>query len=293
MGSLERQNMNYTKNSGYFSNPKGQKFFYRKNLIERKTLNPVIFVHGALEHSGRYENLTSELQKKRHPSFGFDLRGHGKSHGKKGDAKSVDQMTQDLENFITYLKDKYEIQRFILIGHSLGGLICLNYAIKKKNQKKLLGLYVSAPALSVRMTASMRVKRFFGEKLIIKIAPKLRLPIGLGLDTLTHDKNELEKYKKDPLVFDLMSIRLAMDILNKGDEVIEKSKKIKDIPVFITHGDGDKISYDQGSKKAFENLSTTKKKLKIYPGYHHELFNEDINRRKKVLCDLVEWCEKL
>ena len=283
-----------TTKTNYFKAPQQtEKFFYRKLLTKTKPITPVVFVHGAFEHSGRYHHLTSKLQKKGYPSFGFDLRGHGKSSGTKGDAQSVDQLTEDLENFIAYLRKQYEIDRFILIGHSLGGLISLNYSLKKENQKKLLGLYVSAPALSVRVTPSMRMKRFLGEKFLIKIAPQLRLPVGISLETLTHDHVELEKYKKDPLIFDLMSIRLAMDILQKGDEVIQKVSQIKEIPVFLAHGNGDKVSYDKGTQEAYKKLSTPNKKLMIYPGYYHELFNEDLERRTKVLNDLVNWCETL
>ena len=283
-----------TSKTSYFKAPhETEKFFYRKTLTKAKPFRPVVFVHGAFEHSGRYHHLTSKLQKKGYSSFGFDLRGHGKSPGRKGDARSVDQLTEDLENFIAYLKKQYEIDKFILIGHSLGGLISLNYTLKKENQKKLLGLYVSAPALSVRITPSMKIKRFLGEKFLIKITPQLRLPVGLSLETLTHDPVELEKYKKDPLIFDLMSIRLAMDILKKGDEVTQKVSQIKELPIFFAHGNGDKISYDRGTQEAYKKLSSPNKKLMIYPGYYHELFNEDLERRTKVLNDLIDWCETL
>ena len=44
----------------------------------------LIVVHGIAEHSGRYSNLVNYFVPKGYAIYSFDLRGHGKSEGKRG-----------------------------------------------------------------------------------------------------------------------------------------------------------------------------------------------------------------
>jgi alpha-beta hydrolase superfamily lysophospholipase len=284
--------MHHQEETGFFQSKKDDfPLFYRSYQINQAAEKNVIFVHGALEHSGRYNNLVMNLNEKGINCFGFDLRGHGKS--KQKDAQAFPIFLDDLDSFIHFLEQKYKILKPIIIGHSLGGLIVLNYCLKEENRKKLLAAYVSAPALSVNLTPMMKIKEALGKYCLIKIAPKMKLPVGLDLKYLTHDEEEVKKYKEDPLVSKKLSISLALSILEEGKNTIKEASRIKDFPLFLAHGDEDRISYNEGTKNFYKNLNTKNKFLTIYPNCYHELFNEKEELQKIIFKDLINFISTL
>ena len=286
--------MKKVKETFFYSKKDQCKLFYQSNLVKtKKSTQNAIIVHGALEHSGRYQELSENLEKNNINCFRFDLRGHGKSSGIQGDSPSFQSFIEDLESFIFFLTKEKIIEDYILIGHSLGGLIVLSYCLKHKNNCKLIGAYVSAPALSIKLDFAMKIKQFLARNILIYLAPKLKLPVGLNLNSISHDPEELKKYKKDPLIFNHMSVRQALGILNQGAKALEKASQIGDTPLFITHGDEDLISYKEGSEIFYKRAKSKNKKLKIYKGYYHELFNEDKKRRDVVYEDLLKWCKEI
>ena len=102
----------------------------------------------------------------------------------------------------------------------------------------------------------MKIKEALGKYCLIKIAPKMKLPVGLDLKYLTHDEEEVKKYKEDPLVSKKMSISLALSILEEGKKTIKEASRIKDFPLFLAHGDEDRISYNEGTKNFYKNTLT-------------------------------------
>jgi pimeloyl-ACP methyl ester carboxylesterase len=89
-----------------------------------KKLNPIIFVHGAwANHITYFKQL--EYFSKYTECYALDLLGHGKSDKPKIEY-TVDNFTEILHAFIVNLK----IPNPVLVGHSMGGLIIQNIAIK-------------------------------------------------------------------------------------------------------------------------------------------------------------------
>jgi len=98
------------------------RIFYKKNNFnnKRKTL---VFVHGLSGSSSAWE----PYEKKFESNFNvltFDLRGHGKSfRPKKISGYLIEKFSEDLYKLVKYEK----INNFILIGHSFGNLIVLDF----------------------------------------------------------------------------------------------------------------------------------------------------------------------
>jgi proline iminopeptidase len=74
----------------------------------------------------------------------YDQRGSGKSLETKINSSyiNIDQFTKDLEDLRTHLK----LQKFVLAGHSWGGLLAMNYATQHPNHLSGLIFISSAPA---------------------------------------------------------------------------------------------------------------------------------------------------
>ncbi len=58
-----------------------------------------------------------------------DLRGHGRSEGRRGYADSFDRYLQDVRVLCDFSRNHYPGIRQFLYGHSLGGNIVTNYLI--------------------------------------------------------------------------------------------------------------------------------------------------------------------
>ncbi len=62
--------------------------------------------------------------------IGFDLRGHGKSGGPRGHF-SFEEGLDDIDLLISQAQQLYPGKPIFLYGHSLGGLLVLDYAMKR------------------------------------------------------------------------------------------------------------------------------------------------------------------
>jgi hypothetical protein len=61
----------------------GTKLFFRKNIVPNAK-GAVVIVHGAAEHSGRYDYLAKRLNDAGYSTYRFDHRGHGKRRSPAG-----------------------------------------------------------------------------------------------------------------------------------------------------------------------------------------------------------------
>jgi pimeloyl-ACP methyl ester carboxylesterase len=90
---------------------------------------PVVFLHS---FGGDSTHWASQLDHLRHHrrALAIDLRGHGKSGRPKNLDYSIGAFVRDLEAVVEQLK----LQRFVLVGHSLGAAVANAYAAKHPNQ---------------------------------------------------------------------------------------------------------------------------------------------------------------
>ena len=57
----------------------------------------LVIVHGLGEHSGRYQNYVDYFVSRGYTLHGADVRGHGRSGGKRGYVERFDQFVTDLD----------------------------------------------------------------------------------------------------------------------------------------------------------------------------------------------------
>ncbi len=232
----------------------------------------IVFHHGLGEHSGRYTNLIERFKEENFSFFSYDIRGHGKSYGNRGDCESILRYVLDLEEYIYFIKKEYKIHKPILLGHSLGGLVTSYFCVRHTNQQEIKALLLSAPALKISLNVIQYIKKLIGQILFL-FKPDLILKTGLDPKKISHDKKVVEAYIQDPLVHSMISVRLALDMFNAIDFIIQRARKIK-IPVWIGHGSMDTITSLEGSEEFYNLIQSEQKTLKIYSGLYHEIFNE-------------------
>lgn len=248
-----------------------------KSYIAKNEKSRIFIVHGICEHSGRYEHLAKQFNENGISVITYDLRGHGKSEGKRGYIKDYQQHLYDLDEIIKEY-DNNEVKRYLL-GHSLGGLIAHLYMIS--NNQNIDGLIASgAPTNYLK---SVKPLRLIGYKWLGFIPVKNNFGVGL----LSRDTEIEEKYNKDPLVLKKFKLRLAGEMFIKGVRNLNKNITKNNKPILILHGKEDKIVPKEHSLKIYELIKHNNKKLTIYDEMYHEIFNEF--DKEKVIKDVVSW----
>lgn len=269
-----------THSSESFQSSYSTKLF-QQSWIAKNEKAVVGLIHGLGEHSSRYERLAKILNHSGVTVHTFDLYGHGKSEGDRAYIKRFTHYVDDVDIFFQKYLENSKCPIFLL-GHSMGGLITVNYILDKK--PKLDGVLLSGSALMVNPDLSPLLQKISGFLSII--LPKLKT-VALEANDISTVSEEVQKYIDDPLVYhDGLKSRLAAEML----KTIKKTKRRFaefDTPVLIMHGSDDRLADCRGSKDLFNQCTSKVKELKIYDGFYHEILNEA--DRGRVESDILNW----
>jgi alpha-beta hydrolase superfamily lysophospholipase len=234
----------------------------------------LVLVHGLGEHSGRYAETGSLLAEAGYRVRGFDLLGFGASSGERGDIARWSLFLDQLEGNL--LSARTEGRPLVLMGHSMGGLIALDYALAERPRPDLLVL--SSPLLAGgkawQISLVPRLARLF---------PTLRLPLKIDGDQLSRDPRVGELYFKDPLVLTTASVRLGASILAAQKRVLNALEGLV-IPTFVIHGGEDDLVPTMCSQ-ALTPISCVVRR--VFPDLRHEALNEP--EGPEVVAEIIDW----
>ena len=242
----------------------------------------VILVHGHGEHIQRY-NHWAELFIGQNIAFtGVDLPGHGRTEGKRGHIKNYSLTYEMIDILINECKKTFPGKPVFLYGHSLGGVIVLDYLLRRNPIIK--GAIITSPALRLAFDPGKAKLKLAA---IMKyILPGLIQRSPLPVNYLSHDKNVVEDYRNDPLVHGKISVNLFHGFMNSAKYALTFASKLK-IPVLLIHGSDDMICSPSGSIEFAEKARLTE--LRIWEGGYHELHNEPFNN--EVFEFIMNWLD--
>ena len=232
-----------------------------------------LVVHGLFEHKGRHQDNVAWLEKLGIEAYTFDLPGHG-GVGVKGHIESWD------ENFTAISKAFESIEernKKIVFAHSYGSLVSVSAILQGKIKPDYLIL--SAPHFNDSYPKF--VKNMSGG--LSKLFPKLRAPSPVTRKNLSTDKETVENYFNDPLVFRSLTFKFGNEINNAQKFVNENIHNLK-IPTLVLHGADDKIVPIKVSDK-ISQLDNVKF-LKV-ENSKHEILNQDT--RTYALSEIHQW----
>jgi acylglycerol lipase len=243
----------------------------------------VCLVHGLGEHAGRYSQWGDMLNQAGYNLLAYDLRGHGQSGGQRGHVSSFDDYLQDTDLLLGESAERFPGLPNFLYGHSLGGIIVVDYVLRKKPE--LNGVIVSA--LSIRTSLQEQRFKVALSKLLGSIMPKGTLSSGLVPATLSRDPDVVKRYINDPLVHYRVSYGWGKSTLETIDW-IDKHPDEWTLPVLFMHGEKDALGYPDGSRE-FAGRITCDCTLKIWPDLFHEIHNEP--EKEEVFEFLRNWLD--
>jgi alpha-beta hydrolase superfamily lysophospholipase len=133
--------------------------------------------------------------------------------------------------------------------------------------ERIHGVIATSPWLRLAFPAP-RVKVFMG-KMLKGILPSMAVSTGLEQPALSRDAAVVADYAADPLVHDLLSFRLGIDILETGERLLAHSGDFR-LPLLLMHGESDRILDVKATVEFFEGAGSTDKTLRLWPGLFHE-----------------------
>lgn len=266
-----------------FVGARGLRIHVRTWRPEAAPAGVVVIAHGFAEHGGRYAAVAEHLVGAGMAVRAPDHRGHGLSEGKRTSVVRFGDYVDDLASVITGARREWPSLRVVLLGHSMGGLIALDLAVRAT--PSLDGLVLSAPAACPREVSGITLA---AGRVLSRVAPNtgvLRLP----LNRISRDPAVVEAYNTDPLVFRTpIRARLGAEMLDAMERVDAGLPSLR-VPLLVMQGTADGLVDPGCGPHVYDRAGSTDKTLKMYDGLWHEIFNEP--ERDHVLADLTAWLQ--
>jgi len=244
----------------------------------------VCLVHGFGEHSSRYEYVARYLVERRYAVFGYDMRGHGHSQGRRGDYPNLDAILSDIGLPLTEAKRRYSRAPRFLYGHSMGGTLVLNYCLRRESQ--LAGVVVSSPWLRLAFAPPRGKERL--ARLVARVRPTLALSANLDTTALSRDEQVGEAYRRDRFCHGVITARAYQQTAAAGEYALDHAAEFR-FPLLLMQGTGDRI-VDPEATREFAQQVRGDCTLQLWDGLYHELHNEP--EREEVLDAAFRWMEQ-
>ena len=222
----------------------------------------LLIIPGLGEHGGRYERAAGILAASGLDTWALDLRGFGRSGGRRAYVERLDVWLDDIAEQLAVLRQSG--RPVVLLGHSMGGLVAARYAQSTRPQPDLLVL--SAPAVAGNIPAwKQALARILG-----RVAPTVAVKNGLDGAILSRDPTVGQDYVADPLNVHSTTTRLGAILLDAQAPAIADLGRIT-MPTLVIHGGADHL-VPTASSEIFATRPNVERR--VLPGLAHETFNE-------------------
>ncbi len=266
------------------STPDNTQLYFKTWLPAGAPRGVVLVVHGLAEHSGRYAHVAEFLNGKGFAVCGFDLRGHGRSEGKRIYIHRFDQHVKDLDVVLSHIKSEYPDLPFFMLAHSMGTTVVLKYLLEKSPE--VAGVILTGTAIMPGADISPILISLSG--FVGALMPRLPT-VALNSNTVSRDPAVVKAYHDDPLVYNGKIPARTGAELNRAFKDIQGNMHKLEIPMLIMHGSADQLTNPEGSVRLHQAIASKDKRLIMWPGLSHEIMNEP--EKQDVLDEIGTWIE--
>ncbi len=258
----------------HFITHDGTELFYRHWPAAGPADKAIVLFHRGHEHSGRLQHVVDELGLDDFACFAWDARGHGKSHGARGDSPSFAASVKDMDVFIRHIAVEYGIPpaNIVVIAQSVGAVLAATWA--HDYAPAVRGLVLTAPAFKVKLYVPLaRPALAFWYRL----RGNFFVTSYVKAKFLTHDPARIAGYDADPLITRDISARILLGLYDAAERVIADAPAIR-LPVQILASDSDWVVHQGPQEAFFRGLGSRVKEFHVLPGFFHDILGEKDRR---------------
>jgi len=183
---------------------------------------PLVFVHGWTADRHRWDHQMTHFAEKRRVAR-VDLRGHGDSSGT--GVRTIEELARDVLALLDHLK----IDRCVLIGHSMGGMIAQTIALDHPDRVERLVLVNSIGRMAYSRPRGLLMAASTLVPFKLFVAANIQRAFAPG-----HPREEIRAYVKASadtpreVVMTLYGAMRAFDVLDRVGEI--------QAPTLMIHG---------------------------------------------------------
>lgn len=264
-----------------------QDLFFQKWIPEGPVQAGIVLVHGAGEHSGRYEHVKDWFLARQIAFFAGDLPGFGRSPGRRGHINRFSDYVNTVKDWVETAKSAIGDAPLFVLGNSVGGLVTIRLLQESAaGNLPIRGVILCSPCLRLKLHVPLWKQRLAAA--LSKLTPGLRLPNGIDAAAVSRSRSVVEAYSTDPYNEHRVSFRWFEELHTAMQHASLQAGRIR-YPILLLQAGADRIVDPDAAAPFIEKVSARDRKIKVYPGFYHELLNEP--EREEVLADILEWIE--
>ena len=122
---------------------RGLRFHYRDWTSQQANAPDLVLLHGYTGHCRSWDAF-AKVMTKQYRVLALDQRGHGETEWAPADQYGTMEMVADLDAFVSALR----LERFVLLGLSMGGMVAIAYAGTRPAQLERLVIVDIAPEIA-------------------------------------------------------------------------------------------------------------------------------------------------
>ncbi|MFF7749307.1 alpha/beta fold hydrolase [Streptomyces sp. NPDC007971] len=174
---------------------------------------PLVFVHGWTANRHRWDHQLAHFSTGRRV-IRLDLRGHGESTG--AGVRTIAELARD----VLALLDHLEVERFVLVGHSMGGMISQTIALSHPERVERMVLVNSIGRMTYSRGRGLLMSASTLVPYKLFVATNIQRAFAPG-----HPREEIRKYIRDSagtpreVVMTLYGAMRAFDVLDRVGEI--------------------------------------------------------------------------
>ncbi len=271
------------------------KHYIPKKESQSKKRIHLVFQHGMIEYHKRHEDffvfLMNHLKENVMISV-MDLLGHGLSGGHRAYVDHFDTFQKDMLSFLELCKNEFynePPEKTVLMGHSLGGLICLKTITEYYEELpfNIDSLVLVNPALAPKIELPNPIKSFLNK--IPGHINQIRIPLIYDAYDLSHDNEKAKSFLHDHLISKAITLNLAKETL-RAVKGINSASYFIEIPCFFLLSGHDKLVDNEQTKLFITGMDKSLVQVKYYPDMYHDLLNETC--RSDVFKEIMRYIKK-
>jgi 3-oxoadipate enol-lactonase len=234
---------------------------------------PIIFSHGWMCDCSIWNSQIEFFSKKYYKEIAYDQRGHGKS-----DKPQTDYSIETLSNDLYSLAQELNLEKVTLVGHSMGGMTALTFALNHPNKVSKLVLV----GTSARMTLSGYIQLWIMLH-IFSYESFVRGMIDFQYYQPSEQvkKKELERTMKTPK---FAAYECFTEFMRNYD-IRDRVYKIE-VPTLIIVGEKDKATPVEMSQ--YLNREIKGSKLQIIPDSRHMVMVDKPNELNGIIEEFIK-----